>query len=99
MDELCSRIDNTKLCARASLCRGVSCIVNLSAKNLWTMMGGQNCHVEITFDNNVKWLAQFRLSGASSPPLQARDYILRSKAATMTFLHMIGRVNLITVTL
>ncbi|KAK6948381.1 hypothetical protein Daesc_010147 [Daldinia eschscholtzii] len=56
------------------------------------MMGGQNCHAEIMFDDNVKWLAQPRLSSASSPPLEARDYILRSEAATMTFLQKHTRI-------
>ncbi|KAI1097924.1 hypothetical protein F4804DRAFT_346769 [Jackrogersella minutella] len=35
---------------------------------------------------NVKWLARFRLPSISSPPLEVRDYILRSEAATMGFL-------------
>ena len=33
------------------------------------------------------WLARFRLAKVSSPPLAARDYILRSEVATMMFLH------------
>jgi aminoglycoside phosphotransferase (APT) family kinase protein len=50
------------------------------------MMGNQNCHVEITFDDNVKWLARFRLARTSSPPQEARRWILQSEAATMTYL-------------
>ncbi|KAJ6149264.1 hypothetical protein N7471_000463 [Penicillium samsonianum] len=49
-------------------------------------MGNQNCHAEITFDDNVKWLARFRLTRTSSPPREVRDWILRSEAATMTYL-------------
>ncbi|KAL4958243.1 hypothetical protein BDW69DRAFT_179839 [Aspergillus filifer] len=49
-------------------------------------MGGQNCHAEITFEDGIKWLARFRLASASSPPQDIRDWILRSEAATMTFL-------------
>lgn len=87
MKELCRRIDNVKLCARASQLRGgIPCTVNLSAKSLSTMMGGQNCHAEVTFQDNVKWLARFRLLNISSPPLEIRDYIIRSEAATMRFL-------------
>ncbi|KAI1656725.1 hypothetical protein F4813DRAFT_397310 [Daldinia decipiens] len=93
IDELCRRIDSAKLCARASLCRGgIPCTANLSAKNLPVMMGGQNCHAEITFDDNVKWLARFRLSNISSPPIECRDYILRSEAATMDFLQKHTRI-------
>ncbi|KAJ5899150.1 hypothetical protein N7495_003894 [Penicillium taxi] len=47
-------------------------------------MGGQNCHAEVTFDDNVKWLARFRLAKASPP--EVRDWILQSEAATMTYL-------------
>ncbi|KAK3375078.1 hypothetical protein B0H63DRAFT_496348 [Podospora didyma] len=47
------------------------------------MMGGQNCHVEISFDDGVQWLARFKLAQTSSPPLEIRDYILASEAATM----------------
>ncbi|KAJ5356063.1 hypothetical protein N7517_010672 [Penicillium concentricum] len=50
------------------------------------MMGNQNCHAEITFDDNVKWLARFRLVRTASPPREVRDWILRSEAATMTYL-------------
>ncbi|AEO65291.1 uncharacterized protein THITE_2112141 [Thermothielavioides terrestris NRRL 8126] len=56
------------------------------------MMGGQNCHAEITFDDGATWLARFRLARVSSPPLEVRDYILRSEVATMLFLHSQTRV-------
>ncbi|KAJ5558471.1 hypothetical protein N7461_002443 [Penicillium sp. DV-2018c] len=49
-------------------------------------MGFQNCHAEITFVDNVKWLARLRLTKTSSPPREVRDWILRSEAATMTYL-------------
>ncbi|KAK7428389.1 hypothetical protein QQZ08_005146 [Neonectria magnoliae] len=50
------------------------------------MMGNQNCHAEITFQDNIKWLARFRIARTSSPPREARDWILRSEAATMIYL-------------
>ena len=50
------------------------------------MMGNQNCHAEITSKDNIKWLARFRLARTSSPPREVRDWILRSEAATMTYL-------------
>jgi len=50
------------------------------------MMGNQNCHAEITFEDNVKWLARFRLAKTISPPREVRDCILRSEAATMAYL-------------
>ncbi|KAJ5770232.1 uncharacterized protein N7511_002283 [Penicillium nucicola] len=50
------------------------------------MMGNQNCHAEIMFDDGVKWLARFRLTRTSTPPRQVCDCILQSEAATMTYL-------------
>jgi hypothetical protein len=50
------------------------------------MMGGQNCHVEIIFEDNVKWIARFRLVQTSSPPQDVRDWVLLSEAATMAYL-------------
>lgn len=87
IDELCSRIDEAELCSRASTLRGgIPCTVDLSRKRLMAMMGNQNCHAEITFQDNVQWLARFRLTRTSSPPREVRNYILRSEVATMTYL-------------
>ena len=47
-------------------------------------MGGQNCHVDIVFNDGVTWLARFRLVNyptISSP--QLADYIFISEIATM----------------
>lgn len=93
--ELCRRIDGGKLCARASQVRSdtnVSCTIDLSPKNLSAMMGGQNCHAEVVFADGVVWLARFRLSSPISLPLEARDYVLQSEAATMEFLQHHTRI-------
>ncbi|KAJ5081649.1 hypothetical protein NUU61_009913 [Penicillium alfredii] len=50
------------------------------------MMGNQNCHAEITFEDSVKWLGRFRLVKTSSPPQEVRDWIVRSEATTMIHL-------------
>lgn len=68
------------------------CAINLSPKKLSTMMGGQNCHAEVVFADGVVWLARFRLSSPISPPLEVRDYVLRSEAATMEFLQHHTRI-------
>ena len=49
-------------------------------------MGNQNCHAEVIFEDGVSWIAGFRLTKTSSSPLQVRDYLLQSEAATMTYL-------------
>ncbi|OHE93877.1 hypothetical protein CORC01_10776 [Colletotrichum orchidophilum] len=88
IDELCHRIDNSNLCSRASELRdGIQCTVNLSRKHLSSMMGHQNCHAEIIFEDGVSWLARFRLARTTSPPEQVRDFIFRSEAGTLTYLH------------
>ncbi|KAG6004502.1 hypothetical protein E4U43_000726 [Claviceps pusilla] len=99
LDTLCKRIDGTKLCERASQVRShggsginIPCSVDLSPRKLAAMMGGQNCHAEIKFDDGVEWLARFRLPGAASPPAEVRDYVLRSEAVTMQFLERRTRV-------
>jgi aminoglycoside phosphotransferase (APT) family kinase protein len=56
------------------------------------MMGNQNCHAELVFGDGVKWLARFRLTRTSSPPQEVRDWILRSEAATMTYLQRYTRI-------
>ena len=94
IDELCREIDQSKLCSHASTLRGgIPCtIAELSRKNLSAMMGNQNCHVEITFQDNVKWLARFHLLKTSSPPREIHDWILQSEAATMIYLQRYTRI-------
>lgn len=95
MNELCERIDGLKLCERASQVRdgvNVPCAIDLSPKSLSAMMCGQNCHAEIRFEDGVVWLARFRLSNATSPPPDVRDYVLQSEATTMMFLERHTRV-------
>ena len=93
IDQLCARIDQSRLCARASMLRGgIPCAVEISRENLMAMMGNQNCHAEITFEDNVAWLARFRLARTSSPPREVRDWILRSEAATMMYLQHHTRI-------
>ncbi|TQN66450.1 hypothetical protein CSHISOI_09052, partial [Colletotrichum shisoi] len=87
IDQLRRRVDVSKLCSRASTIRqGIPCTVDLSNKQLSAMMGNQNCHAEITFKDGMKWIARFRLTRTTSPPQEVRDFIIRSEAATMTYL-------------
>ncbi|KAL2753155.1 hypothetical protein ACRALDRAFT_1078113, partial [Sodiomyces alcalophilus JCM 7366] len=50
------------------------------------MIGNQNCHGEIIVEDDIRSLARFRLIRTSSPPYEVRDYIIRSRAATTTYL-------------
>lgn len=49
-------------------------------------MGGMNYHVELSFDDGVKWIARIRRFNATSPPIALRDYIVQSEVATLKFL-------------
>lgn len=49
-------------------------------------MGGMNYHVDINFDDGVRWIARIRRFNATSPPPALRDYILQSEIATLKFL-------------
>lgn len=49
-------------------------------------MGGMNYHVEICFDDGVKWIARIRRFNATSPPAALRDCIIQSEVATLKFL-------------
>ncbi|KAK1657505.1 hypothetical protein BDP55DRAFT_685559 [Colletotrichum godetiae] len=76
------------LCSRASELRdGIRCTVNLSRKHLSSMMGHQNCHAEVIFEDGVSWLARLRLTRTTSPPEEVRDFIFRSEAGTLAYLN------------
>ncbi|KAK1978677.1 hypothetical protein LZ30DRAFT_762318 [Colletotrichum cereale] len=88
IDELRRRIDSSKLCSMASELReGIPCTVNLSRRHLSAMMGHQNCHAEVMFEDGVSWLARLPLTRTTSPPEEVRDFILRSEAGTLAYLH------------
>ncbi|KAL8299179.1 hypothetical protein RB593_009178 [Gaeumannomyces tritici] len=50
------------------------------------VMGSMNVHMEISFEDGVKWIARLRKLNATSPPPALRDYILGSEVATLKFL-------------
>ena len=55
-----------------------------AAEIIVSQMGGQNCHVDIIFEDGVTWLARFRLvNDPRFPPLQVSNYIFDSEIATM----------------
>lgn len=48
--------------------------------------GGQNCHVDIDFDDGVTWIARIRLEDPLLPPPGVQNYIFLSEVATLEFL-------------
>jgi aminoglycoside phosphotransferase (APT) family kinase protein len=52
-----------------------------------SQMGGQNCHVDIKFDDGVVWIARFRLDNDPTlPPRATQEKIFASEVATLRFL-------------
>lgn len=51
-----------------------------------SQMGGQNCHVDIEFEDGTIWLARFRLDHPMHPPRQIQSYIFSGEIATLRFL-------------
>lgn len=87
---LFSRIDLGALKARATALRdGIPCAVpdiSVKAQDGVLLMGGQNYHIPITFDDGVEWICRIRRENASSPPSAAQDRLLVSEVATYRFL-------------
>jgi Phosphotransferase enzyme family len=55
-----------------------------AAEMIMDQMGGQNCHVDVVFDDGVTWLARFRLvNDPTLPPPPIANHIFVSEVATM----------------
>lgn len=52
-------------------------------------MGGQNCHLDIEFDDGVVWLARIRLDDPTFPPNPVQEHILVSEFSTLKFLEKV----------
>lgn len=53
-------------------------------------MGGQNCHVDVEFDDGVTWIARIRLDDPLLPPHTVKSHIFLSEIATLQFLAKTG---------
>jgi hypothetical protein len=49
-------------------------------------MGGQNCHVDVEFEDGTVWLARIRLDDPLLPPKPTQMHIFTSEVATLRFL-------------
>ncbi|KAF2766353.1 hypothetical protein EJ03DRAFT_345192 [Teratosphaeria nubilosa] len=49
-------------------------------------MGGQNCHLDISFEDGVVWIARLRLEEPTVPPFGTRQRIFASEVNTLRFL-------------
>ncbi len=51
-----------------------------------SQMGGQNCHVDVEFEDGTVWLARIRLDDPLLPPKPTQMHIFTSEVATLRFL-------------
>lgn len=91
INRLLRSLNLSALLSRASYLRnGIACsspqslMYDRSVRS--SVMGGMNYHIEILFDDGVRWLARIRRFNATSPPADLRDYIMRCEVATLQFL-------------
>lgn len=89
--KLFDKINISALISRASALRGgLACSIpqdlRYDRSTRSSVMGGMNYHIEISFEDGIRWLARIRRSNATSPPTELRDYILRSEVSTLQFL-------------
>ncbi|KAI1334819.1 hypothetical protein F5Y15DRAFT_409415 [Xylariaceae sp. FL0016] len=87
---LIRKINTRALETRASYLRhGVPCSippVQYDKTTQSSVIRGRNYHIEVCFDDGVKWIARIRRFNATSPPAVLRDNIVRSEVATLKFL-------------
>lgn len=90
MEKLIQKINIDALTSRArELRQGKSCFApnfNYDSTKRSLVMGGMNYHIEIVFEDGVRWLARIRRFNVTSPPPELRDYIMKSEVATLKHL-------------
>lgn len=62
----------------------------LNLELIQSQMGGQNCHIDIEFEDGTVWLARICLDDPLLPPKLTRMHIFTSEVATLRFLEKTG---------
>ena len=94
------QIKTTALVSLASRLRnGIPCSIpalapdaqgHLNPEEALTQTGGQNCNVDVEFQDGVVWLARIRLDDPSLAPKPTQAYIFLSEVFTLKYLGSIG---------
>jgi phosphotransferase family enzyme len=94
--DLLTRVDIAALKSAASAARnGIGCHISALDDDrddhsrldlVSSQCGGQNCHVDVEFDDGVTWIARIRLRDPLLPPADVQDHIFLSEVATLQFL-------------
>jgi hypothetical protein len=96
LDALLAALNVDALISAASRVRkGIQCHILAFSRDLdpasrrnmiSSQTGGQNCHLDVEFDDDVTWIARIRLRDPTLPPQAVQDYIFLSEVATLEFL-------------
>ncbi|KAJ5929505.1 hypothetical protein N7454_006455 [Penicillium verhagenii] len=91
LESLLAKINFGALASVASKARnGISCRIPALVHGLkqaaLSQLGGQNCHLDVEFDDGVTWIVGLRLCDPLLPPQPVQDYIFLSEVATLEFL-------------
>ena len=62
----------------------------LNVEAILSQTGGQNCNIDVLFQDGVVWLARIRLNDPLLPPEDTQAYISLSEASTLRFLEETG---------
>lgn len=63
----------------------------INTRMVSNQMGGQNCHLDVQFEDGTVWIARLRLEEPTVLPRETQEKILASEVAT---LHFLARTNL-----
>lgn len=91
LDSLLAKINFNALTSVASKARsGIRCRIPTLYLDLkqavLSQIGGQNCQLDLEFDDGVTWIVRLRLCDPLLPPRPFQDYIFLSEVATLKFL-------------
>ncbi len=83
----------------SSLRKGIPCTIpalvpdgqgHLNVEAVWSQTGGQNCNIDVQFQDGIVWLARIRLDDPLLPPKPTQAYIFLSEVFTLKHLENTG---------
>lgn len=85
--EFLSKINLQALTDHASSLRNVPCLaIPTDEKHLLSLMGNVNYHIELEFEDGVRWVARIKRQNVNAPSHLVQKYIIQSEVATYHFL-------------
>ncbi|KAI9838845.1 MAG: hypothetical protein M1819_004052 [Sarea resinae] len=94
------QVNTTALVSLACRLRnGISCSIpalvpdrqgNLNVETILSQTGGQNCNIDIRFQDGIVWMARIRLDDPLLPPKPTQEYISLSETLTLKYLESTG---------